>query len=216
MTQSNGVNWDNIPTPEDNSRPFSTYMFNTPTNTTQQPSSAINTNWVTNPNSVNIPTPGDTPDLGAFSSYITDTSNLNTPDNNGIIMQEYLKQQAGKGGLQVDTPNAFSKWVNGFTGSGVIDPNHRTFGNALTGGHDKFGNKYGGLASPLFDFTKAGLQAWVGMKQLKQAEDNLNFRKKAFSSQFENQKKLVNDQLAWQHKAREDRSGGSGGQLVQL
>jgi hypothetical protein len=80
-----------------------------------------------------------------------------------------------------------------------------------------FGNdKFGGLAAPILSLGNGIMSGYLGLQELDVAKDSLAFQKNAFSKQFENQRKLTNEQLKWQHKAREDYSPGSGGQLVQL
>lgn len=86
----------------------------------------------------------------------------------------------------------------------------------FTGWTGKDGVKHSGYGSSLLGLADSGMKTWLGMKQLDLAEDAFNFQKDAFSKQFGAQQKTVNNDLAWQHKAREDRSPGSGGQMVQI
>lgn len=67
------------------------------------------------------------------------------------------------------------------------------FGNML--GQDGWGNlALGGL--------KTGVGAYMGMKQLGMAKDQLDFQKKAFNKNFETQKQRTNTQLADRQKRR--------------
>ena len=80
----------------------------------------------------------------------------------------------------------------------------------------KTGKYNPGWAGTALGFLKGGMDTYLGLQQLDVAKDTLNFQKDAFSKQFGAQQKLTNDQLRWQHKAREDRLAGSGGELVQI
>lgn len=62
--------------------------------------------------------------------------------------------------------------------------------------------KFGGAAMPALQLANSGLNAYIGLKQLGQAEDSLKFQKDAFSKQFAAQQKLTNSQLADRQAAR--------------
>ena len=88
-------------------------------------------------------------------------------------------------------------------GPRTLNMDNLTFWDKLMGGVDqKTGKEFAGFGSGLLDIGKTGLNAWLGFKQLGHAEDALDFQKKAFSQQFENQRKLTNAQLADRQRAR--------------
>lgn len=98
-------------------------------------------------------------------------------------------------------------WLSKIAGSGTIqDPNNLTWGEGIFGGINKDGSKVGGLAGPMFDLAKTGLNAYLGFKQLGTAEDTLAFQKDAFSKQFANQSTLINAQLRDRQQARLNRN----------
>ena len=72
----------------------------------------------------------------------------------------------------------------------------------IFGMQNQNGYKFGGIAAPALQLAQTGLNAYLGFKQLGQAEDTLNFQKDAFSKQFENQRTLTNAQLKDRQKAR--------------
>ena len=61
------------------------------------------------------------------------------------------------------------------------------FGNAKTG--------VGGMAPGLIGLATAGMNTYLGLKQLGVAKDTLKFQKNAFSKQFEAQRSTINTQL---------------------
>ena len=66
-------------------------------------------------------------------------------------------------------------------------------------------NRLGTLAS----LANAGMNAYLGYKQLGIAEDTLDFQKDSFSSQFEMQRSDVNRQLEDRQQRRVDSSGAN-------
>jgi len=60
----------------------------------------------------------------------------------------------------------------------------------LLGGKAQDGSQTMGIASPLIGLGKGILDGYMGMQQLKLGKDALKFQKNAFSSQFDEQKRL--------------------------
>jgi hypothetical protein len=86
-------------------------------------------------------------------------------------------------------------------------------GGALGGtGNSSWLNKFkGGLgvAVDVFNIANAGMNAYLGYKQLGVAEDTLDFQKDAFSSQFEMQRADVNRRLEDRQRSRVSASGAN-------
>lgn len=74
----------------------------------------------------------------------------------------------------------------------------------------KDGSSMGGFALPALQVANAGMQTYLGLKQLGVAEDSLSFQKDAFSKQFETQKQMTNTQLRDRQTRRLEASGGPG------
>ncbi|WP_051299014.1 hypothetical protein [Marinobacterium litorale] len=98
--------------------------------------------------------------------------------------------------------------INGLGANYGTNPGNTIFGMddatqlAWFGGKDPNGAVTNGII-PTAGSALSGLaQSWQGMKQLDLAEDQLNFQKKAFSQQFENQRTLTNNQLRDRQAAR--------------
>lgn len=117
------------------------------------------------------------------------------PDNNPISF-------AGDANSILDSP---AMDVAGGTSKGAFAP---TFSQQLMGYKDPNGISFGGYASPLLQTATAGMNAYLGLKQLGLARDTLDFQKQAFSQQFEAQRKGINTELQDRQAARN--ASGSG------
>ena len=63
---------------------------------------------------------------------------------------------------------------------------------------------------------KSGLGFYLGSQQLGQAEDALAENKRQFNLNYDAQKTLINDELAWQYNARKNRNSNSAAELTQI
>lgn len=97
-----------------------------------------------------------------------------------------------------------------FSGSGAGGTTN-SFLKSLLGDKNNVG--WGGTA---LNLLQSGLGFYLGQKQLNQAEDALNENKRQFNLNYNAQKKLINDQLAWQYQARKDRNANYDGVLTQV
>lgn len=126
----------------------------------------------------------------ALGKELFDMSRWENPGNIDMSMNQMNQQGGG----------------NFFAGSrfnpGAPPYQDQTWSQRLFGGQDSYGNKWGGAAMPALQLGQAGLNTFLGFKQLGQAEDALKFQKDAFSRQFENQSKLVRDQQRHRQQAR--------------
>ena len=73
-----------------------------------------------------------------------------------------------------------------------------------------------GWGSTALNLLQSGLGFYLGQQQLNQAEDALNENKRQFNLNYNAQKDLINDQLAWQYQARKDRNSSYDGTLTQI
>lgn len=125
-----------------------------------------------------------------FRTKLFDMSRGGNPGNMDMSMNQMNQQGGG----------------NFFAGSrfnpGAPSWKDQTWSQRIFGGQDSYGNKWGGAAMPALQLGQAGLNTFLGFKQLGQAEDALKFQKDAFSRQFENQSKLVRDQQRHRQQAR--------------
>jgi len=82
--------------------------------------------------------------------------------------------------------------------------------STLFGGKDtSTGFQSSGVATPMVGAATAGMNAYLGLQQLKLAKNSLNFQKDAFSKQFETQRTLTNAQLRDRQMARDSATGGN-------
>ena len=66
------------------------------------------------------------------------------------------------------------------------------------------------------NLLQSGLGFYLGSQQLKQAEDALSESRRQFNLNYNAQKSLINNQLAWQYQARKDRNAANAGTLTQI
>lgn len=126
----------------------------------------------------------------SFQTKLFDMSRGGNSSNMDMSMNQ-MNQQGG---------NNFFAGMGGNPGTpGWKD---QTWSQRAFGGQDNYGNKWGGFAMPALQLGQAGMNTFLGFKQLGQAEDALNFQKDSFSKQFENQSKLVRDQQRHRQQAR--------------
>lgn len=89
----------------------------------------------------------------------------------------------------------YKLWFGGKNADGSVNPNYA--GTAL-------------------NLLQSGLGFYLGSQQLGQAEDALAENRRQFDLNYGAQKKLINDQLAWQYQARKDRNAANAGELTQI
>jgi len=91
-----------------------------------------------------------------------------------------------------------------------------TFWQNALGYKNANGESFGGWAGPALSLLQSGLGFYFGSQQLGQVEDALAENRRQFDLNYGAQKKLINDQLAWQYQARKDRNAANAGELTQI
>lgn len=161
----------------------------------------------------------------SFKNNIWNFGYSNSSDNNlasnmNFGLSDYNANTPSLLGANVDLANGLSynndnsnlSGLSGFSlGSDNGTKTKSSFLNSL--GENKGALAWGNTALGLL---QAGLGFYLGKQQLDQAEDTLNENKRQFNLNYNAQKNLINDQLAWQHQARKDRNSSYNGTLTQI
>lgn len=105
--------------------------------------------------------------------------------------------------------------TNVINGTGTL-PQTPSWSDLAFGYKDSTGSMKGGWASSGLDLLKSGLGFYLGAQQLSQSKDELAENQRQFNLNYNAQKDLINDQLAWQYQARKDRNANNAGTLTQI
>lgn len=146
--------------------------------------------------------------------------------NFGLDFSSLKNASSQSGNLGVDLSSSFgtdySKGfgesfypTNAINGTGTLSQ-IPSWSDLAFGYKDASGAMHSGLASTGFDLLKSGLGFYLGSQQLKQAENTLAENQRQFNLNYNAQKDLINDQLAWQYQARKDRNANNAGTLTQI
>jgi hypothetical protein len=127
---------------------------------------------------------------GASTDFMDTGYNLGTPVQGTSGMNPAIDQ--GMMGNTLTAAGKDASWWDSFASSKSAD------GSMTTG--------WGG---PALGIANTGMNAYLGLQNLKLAKDSLKFQKDSFSKQFENQRTLTNAQLRDRQLARDSATGRS-------
>lgn len=139
---------------------------------------------------------------------MTEKNNLRFSED--LLGKDYAKRQSNRPSYVLPgTEYIYDKNVLGNNTLDNMSEHQPTFADNLFGYKDpKTGYSFGGYAAPILNTATAGMNAYLGLKQLGLMKDNLAFQKDAFSKQFEAQRTTTNTELRDRQNARN--ASGSG------
>ena len=143
---------------------------------------------------------------GNYNNSLGSNINLNNSLDTGIFADN--SQFTSNLGFNLNNNNSGSSLLSSL-GSSLLK-------SAFTSKDPKTGAVNQGWAGTVTDLLKSGLGFYIGSKQLDQAEDTLAENKRQFNLNYDAQKSLINDELAWQYQARKDRNAANAGTLTQI
>lgn len=156
-------------------------------------------------------------DWNFYSSNIGNNNNLlgnmnfNLSDYNQVNNQSLLGSNISlTDGLSFNKNNSDYSGLSGLS-NGSTGNTGSSFLTSLVGDKNNIG-----WGSTALNLLQSGLGFYLGQQQLNQAEDALSENKRQFNLNYNAQKKLINDQLAWQYQARKDRNSSYDGTLTQI
>ena len=155
--------------------------------------------------------------LDFYSSNNNNNNNLLGNMNFGLSDYNQVNNQSLLGanisladGLTFNKDNSSISGLSGLS-NGSTGNTGSSFLTSMIGNENTSG--WGGTA---LNLLKSGLGFYLGQQQLRQAENTLNENKRQFDLNYNAQKNLINDQLAWQYQARKDRNSSYDGTLTQI
>ncbi len=145
-------------------------------------------------------TPQPTPaSMNSFSSNLNDYSTMGQWNNSNLFDLAVLNQNYSPGdfdfGSNTGVPSS-PNWMQQISGGTPIGPDGPTIMQSIFGGTTENGDVLKGFGGPAFGLAKAGLGGYLGFRNMKNAEDTLDFQKNAFSRQFDQQATAYNNEIA--------------------
>lgn len=161
-----------------------------------------------------------------MSDYL-DNSNFDSTQGLNFSSLKSAGNSLGYSGIDTQVDTQSGNWGNWSNLGGMSDSqiaaglsggtsDSSTLSKLLFGSKDSNENVTAGYANTGLNLLKSGLTFYLGSQQLSQAEDALSENKRQFNLNYDAQKAIVNDQLAWQYQARKDRNAANAGTLTQI